>query len=309
MSSACRYTLSATWRRSGRCRWSLPSNAAMRSPNSHGPALAAAADDDAVHAGLADHPDGVLGGPDVAVAEHRNVRQRLAQPGDGGPVGLAGVELRGGAAVEGDGGDAGIAGDPAGVEVGQVVLVDALAHLDGQRDVALGGFLDRGLDDGGEQVDLPRQRRSAAAPGDLGHGAAEVEVDVVRAVLLDEHPDGLADGHGVHAVELDGADFLVVVVRNDAQRLRRALHEGAGGDHLRHVQAAAVFTAQPAEGGVGDARHGSQDHGGVHRDGAQLQGREFQLGGGRGCYNSHPTIVSKPGKSARSRSGYVETPV
>ena len=154
----------------------------------------------------------------------------------------------------------------------------------------------------GEQVDLPRQGRAAAAPGDLGHGAAEVEVDVVRAVLLHEHPDGLADGHGVHAVQLDGADFLVVVVRNDAQRFRRALDEGTRGDHLRHVQAAAVFTAQPAERGVGDARHGSQDHGGVHRDRAQLQGREFQLGGGRGCYNSHPSIVSKPGKSARQRN-------
>ena len=56
-------------------------------------ALAAAADDDAVHAGLADHPDRVLGGPDVAVAEDRDVRQRLAQPGNGGPVGLAGIEL------------------------------------------------------------------------------------------------------------------------------------------------------------------------------------------------------------------------
>ena len=109
-----------------------------RSPNSQGRPRQPRPTTTPSHAGLADHPDRVLGGPDVAVAEHRDVRQRLAQPGDGGPVGLAGVELCGGAAMQGDGGDAGIAGDPAGVEVGEVVVVDALAHLDGHRDIALG---------------------------------------------------------------------------------------------------------------------------------------------------------------------------
>ena len=56
--------------------------------------------------------------------------------GDGVPVGLAGVELAGGAPVQGDGCDAVVAGDLARLEVGEVVLVDALAHLDGQRNVA-----------------------------------------------------------------------------------------------------------------------------------------------------------------------------
>ena len=190
--------------------------------------LAAAAHHHAVDAGLADHADGVLGGPDIAVAQHRDVRQRLAQPGDGGPVGLAGVELRRGAAVERDGGNAGIAGDPAGVEVRQVVLVDALAHLDGERDVALGRFLDSGLDDRGEEVDLPGQGGAAAAPGHFGDGAAEVQVDVVRAVLFHQHPHCLADGDRVHAVQLDGADLLVVVVRDDAQGLRACAPRGRG---------------------------------------------------------------------------------
>jgi hypothetical protein len=40
---------------------------------------------------------------------------------------------------------------------------------------------------------------------------------VVRPVLCHEHPDCLAHGHGVPALELDRADLLVVVVRDDAQ--------------------------------------------------------------------------------------------
>ena len=45
-------------------------------------------------------------------------------------------------------------------------------------------------DDVAEQVALPRQRRAAALAGDLGDRAAEVEVDVVGAVLGDEHAHG-----------------------------------------------------------------------------------------------------------------------
>ena len=44
------------------------------------------------------------------------------------------------------------------------------------------------VDDVAEQVDAPRQRRAAALAGHLGHRAAEVEVDVVGQILLDDHP-------------------------------------------------------------------------------------------------------------------------
>ncbi|MNI89707.1 hypothetical protein D3C73_1471430 [compost metagenome] len=60
--------------------------------------------------------------------------------------------------MKGDGGHPRVAGDAAGVEVRQVVLIDALAHLDGQWNAALGRFLDRCLDDGCEEVDFPRKR-------------------------------------------------------------------------------------------------------------------------------------------------------
>ena len=100
------------------------------------PPQTAAPHDDPVAAGLPHHPQRVLGRPDVAVAEHRDLRDVLLQPGDGVPVGGAAVVLGGGAAVQRDRGDALLDGDTAGVEVGDVVVVDALAHLHRDRQVA-----------------------------------------------------------------------------------------------------------------------------------------------------------------------------
>ena len=71
---------------------------------------AAAADDDAVAAGLVDHADRVGRRPDVAVAEHRRAGDRLFELGDRGPVGVARVELGRRAGVQRDGGDAGALG-------------------------------------------------------------------------------------------------------------------------------------------------------------------------------------------------------
>ena len=99
---------------------------------------AAPADDHAVAAGVPDHRQGVLGPPDVAVAEHGDRRHRRLQLGDGVPVGVTGVELLGGAGVEGDGGHALVLGDAAGVEEREVVVVDALAELDRHGHVAGG---------------------------------------------------------------------------------------------------------------------------------------------------------------------------
>ena len=196
---------------------------------------ASATDDDAVAAGLGDHAQRVVGGPDVAVAEHRHGRDRLLELGDGRPVGLAGVELGRGARVQRDRRDARALGDAPGLEVGEVVGVDALAHLDGERDVARGAH--GALDDVAEQAALPRQRRSPALARDLGHGASEVQVDVVGAVFGDEHRDGLGDGLRVDAVELDRARRLGLVVRDEPHRLGRALDEGARRDHLADVEA------------------------------------------------------------------------
>src|SRR5690606_21271797 len=194
------------------------------------PAQTAAAHDDPVAAGLAHHAQRVLGRPDVAVAEDGDLRDVFLQAGDGVPVGRAAVVLGGGAAVQGDGGHALLDGDAPGVQVGQVVVVEALAHLHGDRQVPGPG--DRLAQDGAQQVPLVGQGGAAALAGDLGDRAAEVEVDVVGEVLVDDHADGLADGRRVDAVQLDRARRLARVEVDQLHGLVVALDQRPGGDHL-----------------------------------------------------------------------------
>ncbi len=143
-----------------------------------GASLASAPDDDAVAARLLHHPDRVLRGPDVAVAEHRDAGHQLLELGDGVPASLAGIVLLDGAPVQGDRSCADLLGDQTGVPERLVILVDADAGLD--RDGPTVGGLDRGRHDAREQLGLPGQDAAASAAGDLGGDrAAEVQVDVI----------------------------------------------------------------------------------------------------------------------------------
>ena len=117
---------------------------------------------------------------------------------------------------------------------------------------------------------LPGQRRSPALAGDLGHRAAEVEVDVVGAVLGDEHARPRrrrSPGRRRRAGSSAGARR---VVRDEPHRLGRALDQGPRGDHLADVQRRAdAPQPEPARrtrgtaGGtrVGDAGHRRQHDG------------------------------------------------
>ena len=114
-SSAWRRMIAATSPRVGRTRLGPAGERGGQVGEQPGPAEAAAADDHAVAAGLAHHPQRVVGLPDVAVAEDRDV-QRVLQRGDRVPVGRRRVALGGRAGVQGDPGDARVLGDAAGVE-------------------------------------------------------------------------------------------------------------------------------------------------------------------------------------------------
>ena len=151
-----------------------------------------------------------------------------------------------------------------------MVLVDALTHLNGQRHIPAGGLTHCGLDDSGKEVGLPGQGGAAAQLGDLGDGAAEVQINVVGAIFFDHHADRLADVDGVHTVNLNGTNLFVAVMVYNTQRLGVTFHQGARGDHLGHVQAATVVAAESAEGLVGDTRHRGQHHRGVDGMLAQL---------------------------------------
>ena len=133
-----------------------------------------------------------------------------------------------------------------------------------------------------EQPALPRQRAAAALAGHLGDRAAEVEVDVRDAVLRAEDLGGLADVDRVGAVELDRADRLQLVEDEHVLGVLVALDQPAAGDHLADVEAGALLGAQPAVGGVGDAGHRREHHGGV-----DVQRPEGQRGG-QGGVDMHP---------------------
>ena len=140
----------------------------------------------------------------------------------------------------------------------------------------------RALDDLAEQVELPGQRRSPALAGDLRHRAAEVEVDVVGAILGDEHRDRLAHRLRVDPVELDAAGRLRLVVTDEAHALGRPLDERAARDHLGDVEAGAVLAAQAPESRVRDARHRRE-----HDRNVEFERPDLQGGRGRG-ENGHP---------------------
>ena len=118
--------------------------------------------------------------------------------------------------MQGDPGNPRLGRNAPGVEVGQMVVVDSLAHLDGDRrwvDPTLGGLFLRGAhrsrNQVREQIALPRKRGSPASASHFGDGAPHVEIDVVRTILADQNPDRRSNGVGVYAVELHAARRLI----------------------------------------------------------------------------------------------------
>ena len=109
---------------------------------------------------------------------------------------------------------------------------------------------------------------------------------MVGQVPLDDRAHRRPDRRRVDPVELQRARVLVRVERDHPERQRVALDEPARRDHLADVEARALLAAQPAEPGVGDARHRRQHDRGVAavRTDLQRPGR-----GGRG--GGHGSIV------------------
>ena len=224
-----------------------------------GTAQAAASDHHPGAAGPLHHRQGVGGLPDVAVAEHRDV-DGLDQPRDRRPVRLPGVGLLDGARVQRDRGAASLLREPSGVEPGEVVGVDPEPGLHRDRDAVRFGGTDGGAQDRTEPVPFPRQHSPAAAPGHLGHRAAEVEVDVADPELGAQDRRCPSHHVGVDPVELHRADRLAGVEAEHVEGLRVPLHHPAGGGHLTHVQARALLPAELPEGRVGDPRHRREHH-------------------------------------------------
>ena len=255
--------------------------------------LAAAANHHAVHAGLLNHTHRILSGENIAITQNRHVRNQLTQLRNRIPVSLTRIMLSRSTTVQSNRRNTGITSNLGGLQERDVVIVDALTHLNGQRNIVAGRLLHRSLHNRREQVSLPGQGGTATAASHLRSRAAKVQVNVVGTVLFNDHAHSLTDVDRVHTVNLDGSDFLVRVMLNNAHGLGLTLHQGARSHHLGNVQTTAIFTAEAAESLIGHASHRGENHGSINGQIAQFQGRK----GKTGCFRIHPYIVAYGGKS------------
>ena len=235
-------------------------------PEQPWPPQAAATHDDPGAAGGVHHAQRVLRLPDVPVAEHRDVNGRH-QLRDPRPVRLPRVGLLDGAPVQRDRCGALLLGDPPGVEERLVLGIDADPGLDRHRNPELVGGAHRLADDGPQPVPLIGQHATATLAGHLGHGTAEVEIDVTDGEVTGKDPRRLRHHAGVDAVELHGAGGLPRVELQHGPRLGVPHHQAARGDHLAHVEAGPLLPAQLAVGRIRHARHRRQHHWKVDDDG------------------------------------------
>ena len=255
----------------------------------------AAGGDDAADRGLAQPEFAVPDGQDVAVAQHGRVDGR-GDRADHFPVGVAAVALLTGAAVHAQGVGAGLDGQqgrllgvdllfgPAGAQLHQQGPVDGRAHhLDDARQPA------RPLEQGG----------AGAAADDDVDGTAEVQVDVLGAVV---DGDARRLGHhlGILAGDLDAEGRLVGVVAQQGQLGAAALDQLVGQDHLAAGQVGAEFPAEPAVGQIPPRGHRGQGDD-VAEEGTAVRSHASVLSG-RG--RSRPLAgAAGASRGSRSRTG------
>ena len=269
----CRRMMAATSPRVGGVAGVVPVNAAESSANNHGRPRQPRPMTTPSHPVAAIIASASSASKMSPLPSTGTVGDVLLEQGDLLPVGGSRVALRRGAGMQRHGGRALLGGDPARVQVGVMGVVDADAELHGHRYVrALGGAHRRG-DDLAEQPPLERQRGAAPAPGDLGHRAAEVHVDVVGHALVGDHFRRGEGGVRVDGVELQRPRRLVRRERRHVHGDRMALDERTRGHHLADVEPAdrpgpgqLEFTAQRAECDVRHTGHRGQHDGAPQLD-------------------------------------------
>ena len=121
-----------------------------------------------------------------------------------------------------------------------------------------------GADGGGEQAGgagfvAHEGGAGHLADGDLLHGAAEVDVDQVRAAV-DRDTGSLGHGVRVAAGKLHGVRAAAGIDLRHALGIAIFAHDRPACDHLGHDQPGTEFPGQAAERQVGDARHRREDH-------------------------------------------------
>ena len=149
-------------------------------PKKPGVALGCAAHDHAVTAGFIQHAQGVRSATHVTVAQHGDGHRRF-HPLDDGPVRLPGILLHAGAGVYRHGPRAVGLANPG--DLGRVdgLRVPAGSDLHRHRQ---GGGLHRGAHHPAHALRVAHHGAALAVTGDLWGGAAEVDVDKLKAGAL-----------------------------------------------------------------------------------------------------------------------------
>ena len=204
-----------------------------------GTSLRAAADQQAVGAGVVEDGFGFFRGVDVAVGPDRDA-EILLDSGDRVVLGLAAVFLVAGAAVDGQGLDAGLLGD-AGDDRG-VLLVGGPARADLQGHGHVDGS-DHGLQDGLDQGLVLHQGRTRPGLADFLGRAAHVDVDQV-GTQLNVVASGFGETLGDRAGNLHADRLRLADVVHSLARFARVPEFGVRGGHLGGGQARAHAFAQ-----------------------------------------------------------------
>ena len=173
-------------------------------------------------------------------------------------VGLARVHLLRRARVERERRGAGIDELRADLEAGPRAVREAAAHLDRERE--RDRVRDR-LDDRARAAGLLEAVRARAGLRHLADGAAEVDVDDVRARVLD-HAGGLGHHAGLGAEDLNRERMLVGGDPQVAERALVLVREPGAADHLRADEPGAEAAALAAEGLHADPGHRARARGG-----------------------------------------------
>ena len=165
------------------------------------------ADHHSVAAGLLIHANRILRRENVAVADDGNL-DGLLDLADQRPIGPAGVALRACTSVDRDGLQPAVLGDTRHLHRNDGLVIPAGAELAGKGDFHRRSYGAQNVFDQGQ---VSEQSRSAIAFDDFLDRAAEVEVDRVKAEILDD-AGGVGENLRIGSKKLCGDRMLIGLV-------------------------------------------------------------------------------------------------
>jgi len=174
------------------------------------------------------------------------------------PVGFSSVGLGAGATVDGDGGDADAFEKLADVGGVDGVGVPADADFGGDGNLVADGFDNFGSGFG-EEGAVFEERRAAVFGDDFVDGAAEVDVDEVGLLPVDDFLCRFSHPNTIGTKELNSNGALLVCEFGVFTSPMIGLHDAFSGDEFGDHDVGTEFFADRAEGDIGHACHRGEE--------------------------------------------------